>query len=145
VLNPGFENDTSGWAAVGSGVVVGRVAGGHSGGWAGVVTNASGHGGCGLDDVPNWVGSTVSGAYAAEFWVRSDGSSITLKMNLGEYQGSTLLGSQQATIKLSTSWQRIAVSYRPVAPGSTLSEQVSVSKASAGTCFYVDDANITVS
>ena len=87
----------------------------------------------------------MSGTYAVELWVRSNGSSTTLKMNLGEYQGSTLLGSQQATIRLSTSWQRIAVSYRPIALGSTLSEQVSVSKVSSGTCFYVDDAQITVS
>jgi hypothetical protein len=146
VLNPGFETDSSGWAAVGTGVVLGRVAGGHSGGWAGVVTNAgSGHGVCGMDDTPNWVGSTVPGTYTAELWVRSDGSGATLKLNLGEYQGSTLLGSQQAVIKLSTSWQKISVSYRPVAPGSTLSEQVSLSKASTGTCFDVDDALIAVS
>jgi parallel beta-helix repeat protein len=146
VLNPGFETDTNGWAALGTGMVLGRVSGGHSGNWSGVVTNAGGgHGVCGLDDTPNWVGSTVPGTYSVVLWVRSDGSGSTLRLNLGEYQGSTLLGSQQAVIKLSTSWQKITVSYRPVAPGSTLSEQAYLSKAPAGTCFYVDDVQTTVS
>jgi parallel beta-helix repeat protein len=145
VLNPGFETDTSGWAAVGTGMVLDRVSGGHSGGWAGVVTSGGGHGVCGLDDTPNWVGSTVPGTYSAVLWARSDGSGATLKLKIGEYQGSTLLGSQQASMKLGTSWQQIAVSYHPLATGSTLSEQAYLSKAPAGTCFYVDDAQIYVS
>ena len=146
VLNPGFETDTSGWSAVGTGMVLDRVSGGHSGDWSGVVMNAGGgHGVCGLDDTPNWVGSTVPGTYSAALWVRSDGSGATLKLKIGEYQGSTLLGSQQSSLKLGSSWQQITVSYRPLATGSTLSEQAYLSKAPAGTCFYVDDAQINVS
>jgi hypothetical protein len=66
VGNPGFEIDTSGWNMAGSdaGVALGRVAGGHSGSWAGVLTNAGSAGAmCKLNDQPNWVDVTGVGTY----------------------------------------------------------------------------------
>src|SRR5439155_303879 len=62
VKNPGFETDLSGWntSASGANVTLTRVAGGHSGSWAAVLTNpgTSATTFATLQDAPNWVTTT---------------------------------------------------------------------------------------
>jgi hypothetical protein len=55
-----------------------------------------------------------------------------------------LLGSAMTEITLTSSWQIVAVSYPPVAAGSTLDMNVYVPSPSApaGSSFYVDDVSI---
>jgi hypothetical protein len=58
--------------------------------------------------------------------------------------GSTVVGSAAATIRLSTSWQRISVSYAVKQPGTT-SLHISASVAGVSgltTAFYADDATL---
>jgi hypothetical protein len=148
VRNPGFELDTAGWQASGtaSGITLARVAGGHSGTSAARVANTGVAGGsCILDDAPNWVAAAAAGTYHASVWVRGDVAGAKLKLTVREYNGTTLVGSQSQQVTLGTSWQRVAVSYAPLAPGaSTLDLKVSLAKAPSGTCFYADDASITL-
>jgi PKD repeat protein len=146
VGNPGFEASTSGWntSGSGSGVTLARVSGGHSGGWAGKLTRTgSGTGTCLLNDSPNWVGATTSGAYTASLWARADAPGATLKLRLREYAGTALVGSAIQEFTLSTSWQQFSVSYTPGSPGSSnLDFNAYVTGAPAGTCFYADDVLI---
>jgi len=150
VGNPGFETDTTGWNTSGSdaGVTLTRVSGGHSGGWSGLVAN-SGSGTaatCKIQDAPNWVTTTSAGTYTGSMWVRADSPGATLTIKLREYASSTLVGLKTASIKLTTSWQMVSVSYVPAMPGtSTLDFLGLVSNAPVGTCFYADDISIVVS
>jgi hypothetical protein len=86
VLNPGFETDTSGWAAVCT-VVLGRVAGGHSGGWAGVVRMPAVVTACGMDDTPNCRSTGTRYVHARVGALRWSGATPAESR---EYQGSTL-------------------------------------------------------
>lgn len=147
VGNPGFEVDTSGWNVSGSdpGVILDRVAGGHSGAWAGRLTNGSaGAAMCKLNDQPNWIGTTGPGTYQVGMWVRADAPGTTLTLRIREYAGGTLAGKQTAQVALATSWQHVSLGYAVVAPGaSTLDLQAWVPSAPVGTCFLVDDVEIS--
>ena len=150
VGNPGFETDTTGWNTSGSdaGVTLTRVSGGHSGGWAGLVANGgSGTAAtCKMQDVPNWVTKTSAGTYTGSMWVRADSPGATLTIKLREYNGSALVAVKTASIKLTTSWQMVSVSYVPAMPGTTtLGFLGLVSNAPVGTCFYADDISIVLS
>jgi len=146
VGNPGFETNTTGWAATQPGVTLARVAGGHSGNYSAQLANAGSAAiECNLNDSPNWVATTTAGTYTASLWVRADVGGAALKLRFREYKGSTFMGSLTTQVTLGTTWQLVTVSYAPVAPGSsTLDFNAYVSSAPVGTCFYADDAAITV-
>jgi hypothetical protein len=56
------------------------------------------------------------------------------------------MGTATQLATLTTSWQQVAVTYAPAAPAaSTLDFNAYVSSAPPGTCFYADDASITLS
>lgn len=144
VGNPGFESGMTGWVGYPSGVMLARVEGGHSGVWSAKATNGTGGAtGCTLNDSPNWVSTTQGGSYTASIWARADSPGAVLKLRLREYQGSTSLGSQSASVTLTTAWQRVSTTYVPAAPGSsTLDLNAYVSSAPVGTCFYADDLSV---
>ena len=122
------------------------MAGGHSGGFAAKLANSgSSPIECNLNDSPNWVVTTVAGTYTGSFWVRADTAGATLKLRFREYSGPTFMGSVTTQVTLSTDWQQITAAYAPAAPGqSTLDFNAYISNAPVGTCFYADDATITV-
>ncbi|HET9725058.1 MAG TPA: hypothetical protein VFR44_14615 [Actinomycetota bacterium] len=146
VGNPGFETDTSGWNVAGSdaGVSLGRIAGGHAGSWAGVLTNAGAAGAmCKLNDQPNWVAVTGVGTYRSSMWVRADAPGATVTLRVREYVGGTLVDKGTVSVALSTAWQQVSLDYLVQSPGaSTLDLQAWVPNAPVGTCFAVDDVQI---
>jgi parallel beta-helix repeat protein len=145
VGNPGFELGLTGWNTSGSdpGVSLTRVAGGHGGGWAALLTNTlSGTSSCTLNDSPNWVPSTSGGTYTGTVWVRSDTPGQTLKLRFREYNGSSLVSAPTTLVTLTSSWQQVVLTYTPSVAGSTLDLNAFISKAPAGTCFYADDISI---
>ncbi len=146
--NPGFETSTSGWNNNGrTGITVTRTAGGHSGSFAAVLANTttSTLADCTLNDSPNWVGQTTAGTYTASMWVRADTAGASLKLRLREYAGSTFSGQAIGTVVLGTGWQQVSVSYVPTVPGgSSLDLTAYTSSAPPGTCFWADDASLTV-
>jgi hypothetical protein len=146
VGNPGFETNTAGWTGAPTSITLARVAGGHSGGFAAQLTNAGSTASeCNLNDSPNWVSTTLAGTYTGSLWVRADPGGATLKLRFREYKGSTFMGSFTTQVTLGTTWQLVTVSYVPAAPGSsTLDFNAYMSNAPVGTCFYADDAAITV-
>ena len=150
VGNPGFESNTTGWGTTGSGtgVALTRVTtpAPHTGSGAALLrNNASGTRKCVLNDVPNWVTTTQAGLYTGSIWVRADTAGKTIKITFKEINGGSTVGSRVVTYTLTTSWQRLTVTYTPVQAGtSTLDFQVFMPKAQAppGVCFYADDASI---
>jgi PKD repeat protein len=150
VGNRGFETDTAGWGITGSGpgVALTRVTTPtpHTGSGAALLrNNASATRKCVLNDVPNWVTTTQAGLYTGSIWVRADTAGKTIKITFREMNGATLVKSRVVTYTLTTSWQRLTVTYTPVQAGtSTLDFQVFMPKAQAppGVCFYADDASI---
>jgi parallel beta-helix repeat protein len=147
VGNPGFEVNTNGWApSSGAAITLARVAGGHTGGWAAQIANSGTavSASCTLNDSPNWALTTQAGTYRGSLWVRAPSPGATLKLKFREYQGSTLVGSQVASVTLATTWKQLQLSYSPVAPGSSTLDFVAyTSDAPSGVCFQADDATIT--
>jgi hypothetical protein len=147
VGNPGFEADTSGWNTGGSVATLTRVQGGHSGSFSAKVANGgTTNGNCLLNDSPNWVSTTVSAAYTGSVWVRADSAGAVLRLRFREFSGGSVVGSVVVSqVSLTTSWQQVTVTISPQAAGSsTLDLTAFVQNAPPGTCFYADDASITV-
>jgi hypothetical protein len=150
VDNAGFEADLAGWNTSGSapGISLARVAGGHSGDRAASVDNsATTAGTCALNDAPNIVATTAPGRYTAALWVRAETAGKTLRLRLREYDKTTrsLLGGQSMPVELTTSWQKVTVSYVPSAPGaSALDLNAYVTDAASGNCFVADDAAVSL-
>jgi len=152
VKNSGFETDLSGWNTSGSGtgVTLARVAGGHSGAWAALLTNGGTSATtCAINDSPDWVKPTAAGTYTGTIWARADTAGKPLKLRFREYSISSgaLLGTATNQITLSTSWQQVSVSYTVTTPGSSsldFNAYLSSADAPPGACFYADDASVTV-
>jgi parallel beta-helix repeat protein len=148
VTNGGFETDLTGWNTSGSdpGMVLDRVAGGHSGASAARATNTTvANGSCTLNDAPNFVTKTTSGgSYTAAMWVRADADGATLRLRIREYDGTALVQTATQYVGLTTSWQQVSVVlHAPAAAGtSTLDLNASVVGAAPGTCFYADDVSL---
>jgi len=126
------------------------VTGGHSDSFAAKLTNTgSSTTSCTLNDSPNWITTTATsgGRYTGSLWVRADSVGASLKLRFREYSNGsgTLLASPTTTVALSTAWQQVTVTDVPTAPGaSTLDFNAYISSAPPGTCFYADDASITL-
>jgi hypothetical protein len=143
VGNPSFEVDTAGWQGDAAANTLSRVTGGVTGSWAVAVSNSAAGGACGIDDKPNWVSFTQTGAYTVSFWARSDTPGLTLRLRVREYASGELQGSVAVSIALTTSWQQVSAAYTPVAPGSLLDVDAYVVGAPVGVCFQADEASIT--
>jgi hypothetical protein len=146
VGNTGFESSLAGWVGSAGTQLSRGTTDPHSGSWwGGLNNNLSTATSCTLNDSPNWVLHTQEGTYTASMWVRAwNPSSPPIKMRLREYVGSTAAGMQVETFPLTTSWQKVSVSYTIVSPGaSTLDFNAYVSNAPPGGCFLVDDISIT--
>jgi PKD repeat protein len=149
VGNPGFETNTTGWGVTGSGTGVALThvtTPTHTGGGAALLrNNSTGTRRCVLNDVPNWVSTTQAGLYTGSIWVQGGTAGKKIKITLKEINGGSVVGSRVVTYTLNTSWQRLAVTYTPVAAGtSTLDFQVfmPLDQVPPGVCFYADDASI---
>jgi len=145
VRNPGFEVGLTGWNTSGSGaaVTVTRVVDTLTGSWVAKLTNTGTTAAtASLQDSPNWVAATSSGAYTAVFWVRADTAGAKIKVRFREYSGGTLVGTALREETLTTVWQKVTLTYAVSTPGSTLDSAAYVTNAAPGTVFYADDVSI---
>jgi hypothetical protein len=67
-----------------------------------------------------------------------------LKLRFREYSGSTQVATATSQVTLTTSWQQATVTYRVPTAGTSLDFNAYISSAPPGTCFYADDASITL-
>jgi peptidoglycan/xylan/chitin deacetylase (PgdA/CDA1 family) len=147
VANPGFESNTTGWAAGSTGVSLTRQLSGHSGLWSGRIQNTGITARtCTLTDSPNWIARTAAGTYTASLWVRGAAAGATLTWQVQELNGATPVGTASSAIRLTTGWQQITVRYSPLQPGVTaLDFNASVNAvAASATAFYADDALVVL-
>src|SRR6185369_1171390 len=136
VGNPGFETNTTGWKPSGSNVVLQRVAGGVSGGWAGSIKNSGASASSStLKDSPNWVVKTAAGLYVISAWVRSDTTTNPVQIQIREYRSGTKVGSAQKSVMLSPGWQLVSFTYAAAAPGSSTFDLTVSAKLPAGASF----------
>ena len=121
------------------------MSGGHSGSWAAKIANTGTTTStyAVLQDSPNWVATTSAGTYTAVLWVRADTAGALFKLKLQEYNGNTLVGSNVSQVTLTTSWQKVTVTYTVGSAGSTLDYQSYVTNPAAGSAWYADDASIS--
>ena len=151
VGNPGFEVDTSGWSASGSGsgVTLALASPGRNGsaGAARLTNGSNARKKCVLDDTPNWVTNTAAATYTAGIWVRADAPGATIRLKLIEMDGATVVRSRTVSRTLDASWGQLTAALSSVPSGRSLDVQVFVPSefAPPGTCFYADDASITES
>jgi hypothetical protein len=144
--NPGFETGTQGWE-VGTGFTLSAVAGGRAGTNAGLVVNTAGRGGrCLATDEPTWVASTETGRYTATVWVRNDRGGSTISLELAEVAGGQRVGSARADRLLTTTWERVDVTYEVSTPGTALDLVLTTNRKphKGDACFWVDDAALVL-
>jgi len=121
--------------------VLSRVAGGSVGGFSCLVTGPASTSSFDIEDSPRSVASPVAGTtYNFSASVRSDASVGKAYIRIMEYVNGVKvaqLDSPQAT--LSTSWQRLQVSYVATGTGSNLYFTVKDSPVAVSETFNVDD------
>ncbi|MEA2522407.1 MAG: hypothetical protein QOI81_2053 [Actinomycetota bacterium] len=146
VTNPGFETDTSGWAPGGASITLSRVKAGHLGSWKAKLANpTTTKTACLLNDQPNWVTHSAAGTYTASLWVKAVTAGRPLTLALAEVHHGVKLGGNSTKVTLTTAWQKVTVTYSAASPGSsTISFSAKVPKAPKGTCFFADDASISL-
>jgi hypothetical protein len=77
--------------------------------------------------------------------VRADTAGAVFKLRFREYVGSTLVGTATTQVTLTTSWQKVTVTYPAVSPGSsTLDFNAYVSSLGPSAAFYADDLSIVL-
>jgi PKD repeat protein len=146
--NPSFESTLNNWKAYASCTVT-RVAGGANGtSWSGQATaTGTTTASFGFNDSPDWVTNTtaVGRKYRFSAWVRSNGNTGLVKINVKEYLIATgaLLGQVLTNgIALSPNWQQITVDYTTTSTGSTLDFNIKDFPLVAGETFQVDEITI---
>jgi PKD repeat protein len=142
VANPSFETNTSGWASYGSSTIQ-RVAGGADGAFAlevrGPLTTTT----FGINDSPNWVATTPAAGtrYCFSAWVRSAASTGQARLRVREYLNGAPVGTTTWSlgVRLTPSWQRLAVEHVAQAAGSNLDFQVlEYDPVTGGEVFQMD-------
>jgi hypothetical protein len=144
VGNPDFASGTHGWAAINGNTALSRSATAHAGRWSLQVTNAGkSPAAAGFTDSPPWVSTTLKGSEQIGLWARAVTGTPTLTLQVRELSGSTVVGSQQVTMKLDSTFRFVDLTYRVLRPGnSKLSVTVSAAGLAPGGAFLADGITI---
>jgi parallel beta-helix repeat protein len=143
VGNPSFETDTSGWMPYPTAdTVIERVPGGQEGAFALEVRSAGDMAPFGINDSPNWVGSTGAAGtrYRLTAWVRAEASSGQARIRVREYLNGVQVGTATYSpfVPLTLAWQMLTVDHVTQAAGSTLDAQVLDYPVAPGETFQTD-------
>jgi hypothetical protein len=144
VGNSGFETGVRGWTAASPGTALSRSPTAHQGYWSLEVTNSGKDPAReGFTDSPSSVTSTLKGTEQIGLWARALTAAPELTLQVQELSGSTVLGSQQATMKLGPTFRFESLTYQVKWPGhSTLKVTVWADNLAPGASFLVDDITI---
>ena len=146
VPNPSFESPlVNGWRGY-QGAVFERVSGGRSSDWALSVHEPDSTAEYGINDSPNWIGTTPAAGIPFRFacWVRGVQGTGRALLRVREFLGRNQIGATTHSVELplSPAWRPIGVDRVTAAAGSTLDLQVLCEPDAAGTTFDVDDVSI---
>jgi hypothetical protein len=144
VGNPDFAGGTEGWAALNGNTALSRSATAHAGRWSLQVTNARNSAAtAGFTDSPPWVSTTLKGSEQIGLWARAVTGTPTLTLQVRELSGSTVVGSEQMTMKLDSAFRFVDLTYHVRRPGSSkLSVTVSAADLAPGGAFLADGITI---
>jgi hypothetical protein len=144
VGNPSFTTGTSGWAAANGNTALSRSAAAHDAHWSMQVANkATSPAAAGFTDSPAAVSTTLKGSEQVALWARALTGTPTITVQVRELSGSTVVGSQQMTMKLDSTFRFGYLTYHVLRPGaSRLSVLVSTPGLAPGQAFLVDDITI---
>lgn len=144
VGNSDFGDGTRGWAATGSNTALTRSATAHDARWSLRVTNAgTALATAGLTDSPPWVASTLKGPERIGLWARALTGTPAVTLRVVELSGGTVVGSNQVTMRLDSTFRFEGLTYQVRRPGaSSLSVTVSAAGMAPGHAFLVDDITI---
>jgi parallel beta-helix repeat protein len=139
VGNPGFEVNTTGWAA-GSGNTLARATIAHTGSGAAVVTLVTAGNDTLLNDSPDWNKPTSAGTTCtATAWVQGP-AGLKAVIRLREYQGTTLLSYVTTTSTLQGStWMQVSVAVPVVSAGDNIDLNIYGKTFAVGQTLLVDD------
>jgi hypothetical protein len=145
VGNPSWESDTSGWLAENASAT--RVNGGFDGNRALRVQGPADTTPFGIADGPDWVAATPGADARLRFkaWVRSDTGTGTVRLRVLESDAAGRpLGPlvHSPAVRLSPTWQLVAVEYLCRAGGSTIDFGIIATPSAAGEAFDVDNVSI---
>ncbi len=145
VENPSWESDTSGWAPENASTA--RVIGGFDGARALRVQGPATTAAFGIADGPDWVAATPGESARLRFkaWVRSATAtgSVRLRVHESDAAGRSLGPIVQSpAVRLSPTWQLVAVEYLCQAGGSTIDFGILDTPSAAGEVFDVDNVSI---
>jgi len=144
VGNSDFGSGTRGWAATGGNTALSRSTTAHGGHWSLRVTNAgTSPAAAGLTDSPSWVSTTLKGSERIGLWARALTGTPTVTLRVLELSGGTVVGSQQVTMRLDSTFRFEGLTYQVRRPGaSRLSVTVSAADLAPGEAYLVDDITI---
>jgi hypothetical protein len=142
VSNPGFETSVSGWTTGASRTTLVRsCAFAHNGSCSAEFGRTRSSGDATLDDSPDTVGSTISGAtYSGSAWVRAPaGRLVTLRLR--ERNGASVVRSTVATATGDGSWRQLTVKSAATTGGTSLSVEI-VASLTTKLKARVDDVSL---
>lgn len=144
VTNPDFAAGTQGWVPASANSALSRSATAHEGHWSLRVANAGkSPATAGFTDSPPWVSTTLKGSEQIGLWARAVAGTPTLTLQVRELAGGTVVGSSQVTMRLSSAFQFVGLTYQVRRPGtSRLSVTVSAAGLAPGEAFLADDITI---
>jgi cell division septation protein DedD len=141
IANPGFEQDLTGWSKLSAPQQLERVPGGHSGGYAAMLSSTS-VSTVVLKDSPNTVSKTNQGAvYHAAAWVMAKTPYVDAVLRIREVSGTgSVVGEHGQQVRLKTAeWTQIQFDYTAVRDGDQLDFNVLARALVPGHDLLVDD------
>lgn len=144
VVDSEVADGTSGGAAASAGTTLTRSATAHDASWSLQVTNKGTNAAtAGFTDVPSSVSPTLKGSEQIGLWARALTGAPTVTVQVRELVGDTVIGTQQVTMKLDSTFRFGYLTYQVRRPGtSRLSVTVSAANLAPNQAFLVDDVTI---
>jgi len=141
LANTGFETGLAGWTRTDKRTTLARTCSVVHGGICAAQLGRTRTGDALLDDSPNTVALTPTGAtYDADAWVRAPaGSTVTLRLT--ERSGSAVVRTSAATATGTGAWRQLVLTSAGASGGTSLSLEVVVSLV-RGTTAQVDDLSL---
>jgi|HubBroStandDraft_6_1064221.scaffolds.fasta_scaffold380783_2 hypothetical protein len=144
VANSSFTTGTSGWTAANGHTALTRSATAHDARWSLQVANSGqSPATAGFTDSPTAVATTLKGSEQIALWARALTGTPTITLQVQELSGGTVVGGEQTTMQLDSTFRFGYLTYHVRRPGaSRLSVTVSAAGMAPGEAFLVDDITI---
>lgn len=143
VVNGDFEDGLNGWRINDSGTTALSLSRSARSGGGAALLKATTTGTVTLNDATNTVSSTEAGAtYQASAYVKGSSSGLSALLRLRETVNGQLVDSGGSLVQLTTSWQKVTLTYTTKSTGGRLDLNVVGWKFPAGASLTIDDVSL---